>query len=157
MPRVKLSAVLEGMELQFDETHALLDRATGEVFSLSDEEFQAGEEDADPSDYPEWQRESIERAKAVEADTAGRFVALPDRFEINEWRMMRDFAFTVDDNALSESLLNAIHGRGAFRYFKDVVHNAGLADRWYAYRDRQLREFALEWCEFENVAVDPDA
>ena len=157
MSRVKLSAILDGMETPFDETRALLDRTTGEVFSLSDEEFGAAEDGDDPEDYPEWQRESIERAKVVEADTTGRFLALPGRFDIDEWRMMCDFAFTVEDANLTDSLLNAIHGRGAFRYFKDLVHQSGLADRWYAYRNGQYRKLALEWCEAEGIDVDPNA
>lgn len=156
MARVKLSAILEGMEMQSDETHALLDRRTGDVLFVSDEEFRAAEEDADPSDYPEWQRENIERAKTVEADTTGRFVALPDPFEIDEWHMMQDFAFTVDDDALAESILRAIQGRGAFRHFKDLAGEAGLADRWCTYRDEQYREVALEWCEFQRIDVDPN-
>ncbi len=84
MMRVKLSAILDGMEMQFDEMRALLDRATGEVVSLSDEAFRAAEDDADLADVPEWQRKSTERTKAVEAIAAGRFVELPDRFDIDE-------------------------------------------------------------------------
>jgi hypothetical protein len=82
------------------------------------------------SDYPEWQRDSIEQARLVNADDGSRFVALPDRFEINEWEVMRDFALSVEDEAVSGALLDAIHGRGAFRFFKDRVRERGMADQW---------------------------
>lgn len=126
--KAKLSAILDALSFQGDETHVCLDRETGEVVVLSDEELRAAEDEDDPADYPEWQRPNIEQAKAVQADSAGRFVPLPDRFDINEWDMMRDFASSQKDEGVAEDLLQAIQGRGAFRYFKDRVHEAGLAD-----------------------------
>ena len=69
--RVKLSAILEALEMQGDETHAFLDKQTGEVVVLTDEELRAAEDDDDLGDYPEWQRENIEQAKAVQADEGG--------------------------------------------------------------------------------------
>ncbi len=154
MPKPKLSSILEAMELSNDELHSYVDRETGEVVTLSDEELRAAEDEDDPSDYPEWQRESIERAKAVLSAAPGRFAPLPDRFEIDEWAMMRAFALSSDDEAAKERLLHAIHGRGAFRYFKDSMHELGLADRWYEFRDGEYRRVALEWCAEHAVKVD---
>jgi hypothetical protein len=156
-PRVKLSAIVDAMDMQFDETHALLDKQTGEVIVLSDEELRAAEDGEDAARYPEWQRDNIERAKAVQADDGKRFLELPGRFEINEWDMMRDFALGLDNEAHAEMLLKAIDGKGAFRYFKDRIHELGLADAWYKFRDRQYRQAALDWCEAKGIEVDPDA
>ena len=156
-PQVKLSAILEGLEMQGDEIHVLFDRRKGEVLALSDEELRAADNDDDLSDYPDWQRESIEQAKAVEADQTGRFAPLPDRFEIDEWAMMQDFASSREDEELSERLLQAIHGRGAFRYFKDLVYEAGIANDWYEFRNGRYREIALDWCRDNGIEVDPDA
>ncbi len=157
MPRARLSAIVEALEMQGDETHAFLDRQTGEVVVLMDEELGAAEEGADLSDYPDWQREAIEQAKAVGADEGGRFVALPDRFETNEWEMMRDFALGVEDEAVSGALLDAIHGRGAFRYFKDQVRERGLAESWYEFRAGRYRQIALDWCKEQGVEADTSA
>jgi hypothetical protein len=159
-PRVKLSAIVDALDMQSDETHAFLDKQTGEVVVLSDEELRAAEDGDDLDDYPEWQRENVERAKAVQADEGGdggRFLPLPDRFEINEWDMMRDFAAGLENEDHAEALLNAIHGRGAFRYFKDRVHELGLADAWYTFRDGQYRQAALDWCEVHGIEADADA
>jgi len=157
--RVKMSDVLDGLEAQGDETHAFLDKQTGEVLLLMDEDLCAadGDEEGDLSDCGEWERESIEQAKAVQADEGGRFLALPDRFDVNEWEMMRDFAMALEDDSQAESLQNAIHGRGAFRYFRDRVHELGLADAWYKFREEQYRQVALDWCEANGVDVDTDA
>jgi hypothetical protein len=84
-------------------------------------------------------------------------VALPDKFDINEWDMMRDFAEAREDRRLAESLLNAIQGRGAFRCFKDRVHEAGIADDWYRFCDEAFRQIALDWCSAHDIDVDASA
>lgn len=61
------------------------------------------------------------------------------------WRDMAIFAERQRDAALRERLERAIEGRGAFRRFRDLVHDEDLADQWYAFStDRRLgraREF----------------
>jgi alpha-acetolactate decarboxylase len=156
MPDVRLSDIVGELEACGEEGCAFLDRHTGEVIGLSGDDLRAAEDD-DPADYPAWQRERIELAKAIDADDGERFLSLPGSFDVNEWEMMRDFASGLDDEAQSEDLLNAIHGRGAFRYFKDRVHALRLADAWYAFRDEQYRRIALEWREANGVTTDPTA
>ncbi len=159
-PRVKLSAILDALEMSGEESHAFLDQERGEVVVLSDEELRGAEADDDPVNYPDWQRENIAQAKAVLADEAAtgkRFLPLPDRFEINEWDMMRDFAAGLQNEAQSEALLNAIHGKGAFRYFKDRIHELGLAQAWYKFREGQYRQTALDWCEAHGIDADASA
>jgi hypothetical protein len=38
---------------------------------------------------------------------------------------MEEFASSVEDEALRNELLSAIHGRGAFQYFKYLIHRRG--------------------------------
>jgi hypothetical protein len=154
--RAKLSAILEGLEFQSDQTRGWVDRRTGEVVMLSDEEIAAADEGDDPADLPEWMRDSIEQAKAVLADEAGCFVELPDRFDLDEWEMMRDFAASRQDEAIAGQLLEAIQGRGAFGRFKDRIHEAGVADDWYEYRADRYRQIALDWCEAHGLEVIED-
>jgi hypothetical protein len=155
--RVKLSEILDAIEMQFAESHAFVDRETGGVVMLSDEELKAADGGDDPADYPEWQRENLRLAALVNADDGGRFVSLPDRFEVNEWDMMRDFALGVADEDVSAALMDAIHGRGAFRYFKDQVHQRGLAKTWDDFRAAQFRQIALDWCEAHGLELDTGA
>jgi len=158
-PRVKLSEIVDGLEMVGDETRTFLDTQTGKVISLMDDELRAAEnaEDEDPTGLGEWERESIEQAKAVLAEDGARFLPLPDRFDINEWDMMRDFVTGLENQDQAEVLSNAIHGRGAFRYFKDRVHEFGLADAWYKFRQEQYRKVALDWCKAKSIEFDPDA
>lgn len=157
MPTVKLSAIVDALQAPSDEVHAFLDKQTGEVFVLWDDEIRAVEDGEDLDDWPEWQEGDIERTQAVQADEAGRFAPLPDRFEIDEWDMMRDFAVSLDNEEQSQALLNAIQGRGAFRYFKDRIHELSLADAWYEFREEQYRQVALDWCQANGIEADPNA
>jgi len=61
------------------------------------------------------------------------------------WQDMADFAQRQREAGLRDRLDRAIHGTGAFRRFRDLVHDEDIADQWYAFAaDRQLgraREF----------------
>lgn len=70
---------------------------------------------------------------------------------------MRDFAVKRKNRDQSEKLLDAIHGRGAFRYFKDLIQEMGLADQWYSFRDDRYREIAMDWCEHQGLQVVADS
>jgi len=157
-PRAKLSDIIDALDMQFDETHTLFDRQTARVVSVTDDDLSAAENEDDLSHFHDWQVESIEIAKAILADEGARarFVSLPDSFDIDEWSMMRDFAASRDKASHCESLQNAVHGRGAFRCFKDRVHELGLADSWYEFRNKQYRRAALDWCEENGIEADPD-
>lgn len=55
------------------------------------------------------------------------------------WRDMADFAARQSDPGLRSRLERAIEAKGAFRRFRDLVHEEGLAQQWYAFsEDRKL-------------------
>ena len=148
--RVKLSDIIEGMDFQSDERSAFLNLTTGEVVSVTDEELRAAENDEPLEDFPEWQHDAIRIAgEIIETD---HYLPLPDTFEINEYRIMERFCSSVDDEDMRVNLFNAIRGRGAFRYFKDKIHEYGITEDWYKYRDAALREIAVAWCEEHGIS-----
>jgi hypothetical protein len=71
---------------------------------------------------------------------------------------MRDFAQSQTDQEAAENLLRAIHGRGAFRYFKDKVNRYGLQDEWFEFKKRSLEEIAREALEESGIPFtkEPD-
>lgn len=55
------------------------------------------------------------------------------------WRDMATFAERLHDDALRDRLERATEGKGAFRRFRDLVHQEGLAEQWYVFSaDRKL-------------------
>lgn len=153
--RVRLSEIVDGLEMQSDEMTSYLHRPTGQVITVSDEALRAAEDDDEES----VDAEELNLARNVLKDEE-EYLALPDRFEIDEYRMMERFATALDDPVLRDEMLDALRGRGAFRYFKDTVHRFGLASAWYDYRGRAYLDVAQTWCEangIEHDRTDPDA
>jgi len=55
------------------------------------------------------------------------------------WRDMAVFAERQREDATRQRLERAIEGKGAFRRFRDLVHDEDLAEQWYAFSsDREL-------------------
>src|SRR3972149_1521309 len=93
--RVLLREIIDGMQLQSDEMSAYLNIKTGQVVPVSAEDLMAaefGETDAAEAD---WEVAAAEIARAV---AAGKdYIALPDRFEIDEYRVMERFGNELTD------------------------------------------------------------
>ena len=56
---VKLNHVIEALEAAGEEHTHYLDKDSGEIVLVTNEEMEAAEEDELISEYPDWQRESI--------------------------------------------------------------------------------------------------
>jgi hypothetical protein len=146
----KLSEIIDALSFQMDGTYQYLNTETGQIVMISDEELTAVEEGEDLADYPDWQQESIRLAQQI-FDQPEKFIELPSKFEIDEYRMMERFCLSVDDRAISDELYYAIKGRGAFGRFKDRIHRYGLTEAWYQYRDEAIEEIAKSWCEQHQI------
>ncbi|MDP2856810.1 MAG: UPF0158 family protein, partial [Bacillota bacterium] len=81
----------------------------------------------------------------------GRALALPDKFDFHEWDVKKPFATSVENPDESTELLEASHGTGAFRMFRETTTRLGLRERWFEYRDQALREMAREWLEEHGI------
>jgi Uncharacterised protein family (UPF0158) len=71
---------------------------------------------------------------------------------------MADFAETITDERAGRRLARAIQGQGAFRRFKDELHQEypDLLPAWYAFRDVRARRRAVQWLA-GNSLIDDDA
>ena len=150
--RVKLSDLIEGMEFQSDEISIYLNRKTGAVISITDDEFSAAENETPMEEVPEWQRPKIKAAQEfllAEDD----YLALPSKYDINEYQLMEQFSTSRENGQHSDALLDALNGRGAFRRFKDTVHRLGIDTDWYEYRDGALEDIARFWCKENEVEL----
>ena len=65
--RVKLKDVVDALELTSDFHSHFLDRRTGEIEMITQEAWNAAENDELISDYPEWQSESIVKEKEIQS------------------------------------------------------------------------------------------
>jgi hypothetical protein len=132
-----------------DETTAYLNKRTGELIILSDDELSQAEEDVYVSDSPEWMQEMMRQAKEVIG--SDDYIPLPTKFEINDYHIMEDFCYTIEDEKIQDKLLNSISGRGAFRRFKDAIHFLDIQNDWYRFREEEFEKIAIEWLEDNGI------
>jgi L-methionine (R)-S-oxide reductase len=169
--KVKLSEIVDALQFLADESSSFLNRQTGEVVYVGDEDITAVEEEEEDGNgddedagadgeslgtVPDWQLDEIEMARTVMADDKNVFVALPSKFDINEYEIMQDFCESVKNEQISNSLCRAIRGSGAFGRFKDSIHHYGIAENWYEFRDRAMKQIAIEWCEANEIPYIDD-
>ena len=146
---IRLEDVIQEMDRLSDEHRVYLNIQTGEFVLLTDDELGAAEEGDDLTDYPDWQQEMIR--KAGEVISTDDYRQLPSQFDIHEYAIMERFCYTVEDDELSDLLLNSIRGRGAFRRFKNTIYEYGIEQDWFAYRRQAFREIAIDWLESHQI------
>ncbi|MCV7194324.1 UPF0158 family protein [Mycolicibacterium brumae] len=69
------------------------------------------------------------------------------------WEDMAAFAARQRDAQLRERLERAIEGRGAFRRFRDVVDQEGMAEQWFAYAEDRKQGRARQFLADEGIRV----
>ena len=153
---ILLSKIVEALDIQSDESSSYLDKNTGEVITLTHDNFRAAEDGESLDEYAQWERQDIQMAKKILNDDQNTYVALPTKFDVNEYQIMEKFCFSVEDQEICDTLCNAIRGRGAFRMFKDCICRFGIADNWYKYQNKVLKRMAIDWCEADDIAYKDD-
>lgn len=95
--------------------------------------------------------EDIAEELEEEIEASDCYERLPNQYEIHEWRIMEAFALGVTSERKQERLLLALHGRKAYRHFKDEIINLGIDEEYYAYRFQALCKIVEEWCEENEI------
>jgi len=149
---VNLDVIIEALEMADDSTSSYLDVETGEVRSITEEEFDLAE---DPEtvieDLPNWQHEAVKLARSIQEQEGKRYLALPDKFDVHEWAIMDRFSETVNDAQMRKDFHTGIRGEGAFRLFKHLLTEYNLWDAWDRFKQVELRQMAIQWCEENGI------
>ena len=130
--KIKLEVVIDAIEMADDNYTYFLDLETGESVFLADE-LSTGLDN-----------EGLE--EEIEENYGTRYLRLPTKFDINEYHIMEEFIWTLEDEKANK-LECAIQGRGAFRRFKDMVNRMGIFRQWYNFQAEYYRKLAIEWCK----------
>ena len=166
--RVDLSELMYVFEDASSMMSHYLDLETGRVIMVTDEtrwELERVNEEYDPEeqsidlaeflrqgDLPDWQQKMLLEADQVEAYYGSRYVTVPQGDSRVGYRDMEDFITTVEDEDLRDQLRQAISGRGAFRYFKDVLaDHFHERERWFAFKDARLEQRVLDWLASHDI------
>ncbi|OGO40205.1 MAG: hypothetical protein A2Z03_04430 [Chloroflexi bacterium RBG_16_56_8] len=167
--KVDLAGLEDALDNQFPEHRYFLNLETGAVVLVADETSRELEElyaelgeavqdservraAIEQRNLPDWQREDLRVADQVEAGYRTRYIRVEPLDPHADYRDMEEFIPTVRDARLQERLWRAIGGRGAFRYFKDVLDDYPRErQRWFEFKDAQARQRALDWLAEKGI------
>lgn len=150
--KVKLQDVVDQIEMQSGESSAYLNKNTGELYMLGEEEMLDREEDDNEEeldDLPEWQRES--RQKAREINESDDWIELPTQRDVHEYHIMEQFGASLENVDASNRILQTIRGSGAFRRFKHALDDLGLWQEWNSFKGAEIERMAVEWLEENGI------
>ena len=139
---IKLSALMEAIELASDSGTYYYDFDKQESIYLSEDSW-------------DWDEDDMEISELIDTEW-DRFIRLPEQREIRGYRMMEGFIEKLDNQKMQSELYRAIQGRGAFRRFKDKIRYEGIEQQWYDYQNNAYREFALRWCKENDIRCEMD-
>jgi hypothetical protein len=143
------------VEFQSDQIGAYLNRETGEIVTISEEEFDAVEDQDPLENYPEWEQDNIKIAREI-LDNEENFLNLPTKHDIHEYQIMERFCLSVKDREVSEELYGAIKGKRAFGRFKEILQRFRMADEWYKYREEAIKRIAIDWCKSNHIEFEEE-
>lgn len=104
------------------------------------------EEDMEYMDLESWE-EDIEEQEENLTDYV-EFERMPSR---EAFRVMEDFAESIDDGTLKERLFRSLSRPKPFSIFKWEIDNSGpYREQWFAFRDERNREWVEEQLEELN-------
>jgi len=134
--RLDLDEIVMGLEDQTDYEHRwLINPDSGEIVFWTRDTGIDGE---NPVDLDELELD------LVPIDPLPSYVWYQD---------MVDFAEAITDERAGRRLGRALSGRGAFRRFKDELHQEypELLTAWHAFRDARARRRAVEWLADQSL------
>jgi hypothetical protein len=151
---VALRDVVDELEMPDDAIRSYINSKTGEIASVSEDQRLSTESEEPSEDWHDWEVQEWETTQRV-LDTP-EFIALPGKFEIHEWSIMQRFAQSLEDDNDRDTLLDAIHGGGAFGRFKRATERLGVREQWYKFRSNALAKIAIEFLEENGIPYARD-
>lgn len=133
--KLKLDKVIEALEFTNNEIEYYYNPDTEKIFMSNLGEFEKLTEDE--------LEELFEKS-----------IMLPTRYDINEYKMMKDFVETIDDTRIKNHLNTSLYGKRAFRKFKNICSNFNIINDWYNFRNERYKEIAMNWCKNNNIEIE---
>ena len=132
--KVRIEDIADALDMTMDSWEQYLNTETGEIVSLADGMWVDRDEELE---------EEIEFSDC--------YVRLPNQYDIHEWNIMEEFAESLASEKNQKRLLSALHGRKAYRNFKDEIFNLGVEKAYYDYRSIALLRIAKRWCDENGI------
>lgn len=148
---VSIKEVVDAFETAADEMSSYVNRATGQVVSVTDEVLGLAKEDPD-ADMASGLSEAIAEARCILG--SDEWLELPSKFDLHEWGIMDQFGRSLASESERSAVADAIHGSGAFRNFKVTIRRLGVEAAWFAFKRLALEKIARDWLEQNGLRFD---
>lgn len=142
-----IEAIKDNMEqYQRYNTIRFYQKQTGEIVEIEEALLGLAEDGENTGEYEPARVANAERVLEHRDD----YLRLPDD-DVSEYDQMERFIYELP-MPYQNDLERAIHGKGAFRRFKDAAARLGVLDDWYRYLETAYRREARGWCDANGIA-----
>ncbi|MBU2609619.1 MAG: UPF0158 family protein [Chloroflexi bacterium] len=160
---VSLRDLVDELQTLSDESHVYLNKVTGKVITITNDDFAMAENDDESEDesdndwgeYSDLEIDFFQEVKKV-LSLDDDYLKLPSKFDIDEYEMMERFCLSIPNEKISNVFLDMIRGSGAFRRFKDLIYRYDIEKDWFKFRDEAYKDFAISWLESNGFAYTDD-
>lgn len=90
----------------------------------------------------------------IEQDEGGRYYFLPNKYIFHDSEIIEEYIDEVDNEMIQEELEESFFGKEKYRRFKDTLKKYRLENDYYNYREKYLRNMAIEWCEKNKIEYE---
>ncbi|PWN05445.1 UPF0158 family protein [Rhodohalobacter mucosus] len=144
--------VVDEIDQQSELVTGFINRKTGELTILTTDDYYALkhlDEGGALDELPAWQQEII--PKLQEVSESDDFIQLPSPYEIDEYRIMQRFIWSLEDDKIRQELENLIQGSGAFRRFRDAIDRYDVRNDWWNYKKNAIKRIAVDFLDSEGI------
>ena len=93
----------------------------------------------------------IDEIKQYEGE---RYYFLPNKYFFHDSDIIEEYIDEKDKEMIQEELEKLFYGKGKYRRFKDTLKRHRLENDYYNYREKYLRNMAIEWCEKNKIEYE---
>jgi len=151
---VSLRDFVDEMQMLSDESRAYVNKVTGEVITITNDDFAMVESGVDWSEYSDLEKNFFQDVEKVLS--SDDYLEIPSKFDIHEYEIMERFCLSIPNEKISDVLLDRIRGSGAFHRFKDTIYRYEIEKGWFKFRDEAYKEIAISWLENNGFSYTDD-
>ena len=90
----------------------------------------------------------------IDRDEEGRYYYLPSTYEFHDSEVIEEYIGNIKNEYIQEELEESFYGRGKYRRFKDSLRKYRIEDDYYNFREKYLKDIAIEWCKENNIEYE---
>lgn len=135
--KIPFDEIKDAIEQASYEHHYLIDKKNHKIVFISELE----------GDYE----------KKLEEAENDNFICIEPRMPDDDYRIMESFVYEIQETnpELAEEFHTVLEQRKPFRNFKELVNqNPELREKWFAHRDKELTNEAMNWLCINDVELE---